>query len=67
MDNIIVRKVKNSRSMEEQYLWKLLLILGGGGGALGSVNIAYCYFCYKFKKLEWQQEYKENIIKIEQQ
>ena len=40
---------------------------GGGRGALGPVNIAYCYFCYKFKKLEWQQEYKENIIKIEQQ
>ena len=40
---------------------------GGGRGALGPVNIAYRYFCYKFKKLEWQQEYKENIIKIEQQ
>ena len=49
--------------MEEQYPWKHLLM----GGALGPVNIAYCYFCYKFKKLEWQQEYKENIIKIEQQ
>ena len=32
MDNIIVRKVKNSRSMEEQYLWKLLHIGGGGVG-----------------------------------
>ena len=63
MDNIIVGKVENSRSMEEQYLWKHSLM----GGALGPVNIAYCYFCYKFKKLEWQQEYKENIIKIEQQ
>lgn len=34
MDNIIVRKVKNSRSMEEQYLWKLLLFFWGGGGLL---------------------------------